>query len=614
MRRIVRYASCLLFLVLAQGARAQVQVGDDLKMNLNGLATVGYQDSYGNQIPSNHSLNYGGEGTLSGSYYNPNFINFTVTPYYNQSKADSNFQSLTDASGVTASANFFTGTRFPGNVNYSYSYNSTGNFGLIGSPNFTTVGTGYGFGIGWSVLLPDWPTFSVNYSQGDGTGNVYGTNEETSSNRHLLNLRSTYQVAGWRLNAQYDHLNIRTKFPMFLGGQLGDNFSNSSGDSYGINGIHRLAWNGSIAITFNHSTYSGASGYSLANEIGNTNYDTNTETMNASFHPTQKLTLFVNQSYTSNLNGFLYQNIANNGGGVPLIQLDTNSNSDLLSAGGTYSITRNLYGQAQMTYYDQTYFGNTYTGSYFTGTVGYNKRILDTFTVAATIIESTNKFENNSLGFIGNLNAYRHFGYWEASANLSYAQNVQSELVTYATSYYNYSARLGRRLGRGRQWTIVYTGNHSGFTQQASAVNKSNGLSSSLALRRLDLTANYIKSSGQALLTSTGIQPIGPTPGLPPQGLIVYDGESYGGGITVTPIPRLYISGNYSHATSDTLSSTILSNNKTDIFYGQVQYRLRKITVLGGYTKFTQAISSAGTPSGSQYSYFIGVTRYFNFF
>jgi hypothetical protein len=99
-----------------------------------------------------------------------------------------------------------------------------------------------------------------------------------------------------------------------------------------------------------------------------------------------------------------------------------------------------------------------------------------------------------------------------------------------------------------------------------------------------------------------------------PEGLIVYNGKSYGGGISLTPIPRLTISGNYSNAMSDTLSNQIFSNNRTNIFYGQFQYRLRKISVLGGYTKFTQGISAAGTPPGSQYSYFVGVTRWFNFF
>jgi len=616
-KRIVPHAACLLLLVLGPlgpAIHGQVQVGDQLRMNMNGLLTGGYTGSYGDSVPSNHSLDFGGDAHLSGSYYNPNFLNFTVDPYYDQSRANSSFQSLTGSSGVNASANFFSGSRFPGYVSYNYTRDSTGTFGLPGSPNFTTIGTGQGFGIGWSALLPDWPTFSASYSQGSGNGTLFGTKEESNSSTHTLNLRSSYQMAGWRLSALYTHLNISSDLPSFLSGEQGNNFSSSGGNSFGVNGIHNLPWHGSIALSFNHSSYSGDYGSTLDQTKGTTDYTTNTETANASFHPTVKLGLFVNQSYTDNLNGFLYQGIINSGGGVPLVQVDSHSDSSTIAAGANYSFTKNLYGQAQITYYDQSYFGQNYNGSYLTGTVGYGKRILNTFTVSASVIESSNKFANNSLGFIGNLNGYRHFGLWELSGGVSYAQNVQTLLVTYTTSYYNYNLNVHRRLGRGMQWTGAFNGNHSGLSQVAGTVNSSAGFSTSLAMRRLTFNANYVQGTGQSVLTSTGIQPLPTTPGLPPEGIIVYNGKSYGAGIALTPIPRLTISGNYSHAMSDTLSSTTFSKNQTDIFYSQMQYRLRKVSVLAGYTKFKQGISAAGTPPGSQYSFFVGVTRWFNFF
>jgi hypothetical protein len=592
--------------------RAQVQVGDDLRMNLNGVLNGGYTASYGDQIPSNHGLDFGGSAVLSGSYYNPNFINFNVNPYYDQSRADSEFQSLTNSSGVIGNANFFTGTRFPGFASYNYTRNSSGTFGLASGPNFTTVGNGQGFGIGWSALLSGWPTFSANYSQGTGDGTVFGTNEESRSATHTLNLRSSYRAAGWLLNAQYSHLNISSNFPSFLNGQPDTNFSSSSGNNYLISGIHNLPWHGSVSLTFNHSTYSGDFGSTLADTTGVSDYTTNTETANFSFRPTVKLGLFVNQNYTSNLNGFIYQNIANSGGGVPLSQLDSTANSSTLSTGAYYNFTKNLYGQAQITYFDQAYFGQTYQGSYLTGTIGYGRRILDTFTFSGSVIESSNKFANNNLGFIANLNAFHRIGLWEVSGGLSYAQNVQTLLVTYTTSYYNYNANVHRRLGRGMQWTGAFTGSHSGFSQEPGTVNSSEGFTTSLAMRRVAFNANYVQSKGQALLTSTGIQPIN-TPGLINVGQIVYNGKSYGAGLSLTPLPRLSISGNYSYATSDTLSNSYFSNNRTEIFYGQLQYRLRKISLLAGYTKFGQAISGVNG-TGNEYSYFIGVTRYFNFF
>jgi hypothetical protein len=611
-KRIAQFTVCLLLLTLAKDVRAQVQVGDDLRMNLNGVLNGGYTASYGNQIPSNHGLDLGGSANLSGSYYNPNFINFNINPYYDQSRADSAFQSLTNSSGVIGDANFFTGSRFPGYASYNYTRNSSGTFGLSTGPNFTTVGNGHGFGVGWSALLPDWPTFSANYSQGSGDGTVFGTNEKSRSSTHTLSLRSTYRVAGWLLNAQYSHLNVSSNFPSFLSGQSDTNFSNSTGNNYLINGIHNLPWHGSVSLAFNHSTYSGDFGSTLADTSEAVSYGTNTETANVNFHPTTRLALYMSQNYTSNLNGFIYQNIANSGGGVPLNQVDSTASSSTLSGGASYNFTKSLYGQGEITYFDQFYFGKSYEGSYLTGTVGYGKRILNTFTFSGSVVESSNKFANNSLGFIANLNGFRRIGLWEVSGGLSYAQNVQTLLVTYTTSYYNYNANVHRRLGRGMQWTGAFTGSHTGFSQDASTVNSSEGVTTSVSVRRVAFNANYIQSRGQALLTSTGIQTIN-TPGLIDVGQIVYNGKSYGAGLSLTPLPRLSISGNYSHATSGTLSNSYLSNNKTDIFYGQMQYRLRKISLLAGYTKFGQAISGASN-AGNQYSYFIGVTRYFNFF
>ena len=614
MKRAWRYVGWLLVLILAQSARAQVQVGDDLRMNLSGTLDGGYSGSYGNQIPSSHGLDFGGSATLVGSYFDPNFLNFTVLPYYNQSRADSNFQSLTDSSGVQSTANLFTGSHYPGSVNFSYARNSTGTFGLIGSPNFTTVGDGYGFGIAWSALIPDKPTLSVSYSQAEGSGTIFGTNDETHSSTHTFTARSTYNLAGWQLTAFDTYLNNSSQIPYFLGGGEGNDYSTTSGNTFGVSGFHSLPWHGAAALSFTRSNYDGNFGNSFENNPESTNYTATNETASFTFHPTLKLGLYLTQNYTDNLNGFFYQNVINGGGGVPILPTSSSSNSSTLNGGATYNFTRDLYGQAQMTYYNQTYFGNSYEGSYFSGTIGYTKRIFDTFTVSATVVDSTNKFADNTLGYILNLNAFRTFGGWEASGNFTYAQNVQTLLVTYTTSYYNYGANLHRSLGRGKQWTASVVGVRSGLTNQPGSETHSESYSTSLALRRFSLTGNYTTSAGTALLTSTGIQPIPPTPGLPQEGLIVYNGTSYGAGVTLNPIPRLTISGTYTHAVSDTISNDVPSNNRTEIFYSQLQYRLRQISVLAGFTKFSQGISASGIIPGNQYSYFIGVTRSFNFF
>jgi len=612
-RRFLQCVGCLAALLAAPAVHAQVQVGDTT-MHMDGTLTGGYSATYGDQIPSSHGLDFGANAQLTGDYYNPNFLNFDIIPYYNRSTSDSTFQSLTDATGLNANVNLFTGSKTPGYVSFAYARNSTGNFGLIGLPNFTTIGSGYSFATGWSLLLPDKPTLSFSYSQGSGGGNVYGTDEESHATTRTLNVHSNYNFAGWNLSAYYQYLGFDSQIPMFLSGESNTDSSSSSGNSIGVNGSHKLPWNGSVGLSFSHSNFSGDYASSFQDYQSSANYSTNLVTGIVSFHPTTKLTLFGNETWTNNLDGFLYQSILNTTGGLPLSQQDSGANSFTTSGGASYQITNDLFSQAQITYFQQSYYGNTYTGSFASGTLGYKKRIFDIFSVSASVVDSANKFTNNNLGFIVNVNAFHAFGDWLASGNFNYAQNVQTLLVTYTTSYYNYSGNVHRRLGRGKQVTFAYNGSHSGLNQDKGSYTYSNSGSASLALRRVTFGANYTQSSGLSILTSTGIQPLPPTPGLPPLGQIVYNGTSYGANVGVTPVARLSLSASYSHAVSHTLANDIYSKNRTEIFYAQLQYRLRRVNVFAGYTKFTQGISAAGTPPGSTNSYFIGVSRWLSFF
>ena len=209
----------LTVLVMAQIAAAQLNVGENTKLNAGALLSFGYSGAYGDQIPSNHGLTFGLDGKFSGYYYSPNFISFNATPYYNQSRANSNFQSITGASGVNGTADFFSASNFPGSVSYHYDANSTGTIGLVGQPNFTTYGKSQGFGVTWSALLPNLPTLTVGYSQGTGHSTIFGTSDEANSDTRLFNVHSNYDVAGFRLNAYFDRNSLDSKFPEFLAGQ-----------------------------------------------------------------------------------------------------------------------------------------------------------------------------------------------------------------------------------------------------------------------------------------------------------------------------------------------------------------------------------------------------------
>lgn len=609
--RLVQYAG-IFALAIASPVLAQVQVGDNVHLNASGLADAGYSGTYGNMIPSSHGLDFGLNGALTGDYFNPNFLSFTVTPYYNQSRADSDFQSLSDASGVAASANIFGASRFPGSVSYHYDYNSTGTFGLASVPNFTTQGTGHGFSINWSALFPDWPTLSVGYSQGSGHNTLYGTDQESTGENKTFNLHSGYKVSGFLLNAYYDHNSFDTSFPQFLSNGS-SNLSDTAAQDYGIGATHNLPMHGSFYANFNRSS-ADSSYLTGAQQTSSNTYTTDSENSGVSFHPTNKLSLFATENFTDNLAGSLEQALISSGITSQNISLGSSSHSVNFGGGATYQLAKYLTAEAQATHYEQYYFGNSISGTYASGTLDYGRRLLDMFTLSGSVIDNASNGSDNSLGFMGNVNYFHRFGAWETSGNFSYAQNVQTLLITYTTSSYNYSVRLRHPLPFHIMWISAFNGSHSGLTNQPGSTDHAESYTTSLSMRRLALTGNYSKGTGNSILGSSGLVVVQPTPGLPLSDLILYGSTTYGGGITVTPLNRLSVSGTYNRAISNTLGIS-QSHNDTGIFNAQLQYRLRRISVLGGWTQYSQGISAiAGGPPARTSAFFLGISRWFNIF
>jgi hypothetical protein len=191
---------------------------------------------------------------------------------------------------------------------------------------------------------------------------------------------------------------------------------------------------------------------------------------------------------------------------------------------------------------------------------------------------------------------------------------VQSLLVTETTSYYNYNANIHRKFSPRVQWTAAFNGSRQGLSSNKNSSSGSEGFSTSLSLNQVALSAQYLTGSGDSILTSNGIVPLPPIPGEPPANVINYNAKSYGGSIAWTPIRRMVLSGTFTKSLSDTLSNGIYSKNNTEIIYSQLQYRLRRISLLAGYTRFTQGISATGVPPGTVTSYYGGISRWFDFF
>ena len=190
----------VVLVLMALPVAAQLKVGE-VSSKLNGTVSAGYTADSGNLTASDHGWTVGGMANLSGSYYNPNFLSFSVSPYLNQSRSNSNFQSISDASGVNANVNLFNGTVFPGNLSYSKEYNSDGSYNVPGLANYVTHGNSDAFGVGWSASVPKLPSLMADFEKGSSSYSVYGTNDQGSSSFHSFNVRSGYHIDGFNMGA-----------------------------------------------------------------------------------------------------------------------------------------------------------------------------------------------------------------------------------------------------------------------------------------------------------------------------------------------------------------------------------------------------------------------------
>ena len=477
-------------LIFALRATGQVQAGD-LSMNMSGVVSAGYNGEYGNTIGSSHGLDLGGSGTLTGSFYDPNFLNFNFSPYYNQSRANSNFQSIFQTSGFNLTSGIFSGSHFPGSINYARAYSSQGSFGVPGLANFTTHGNSDTFGINWSELIPDKPSLSFGYQKGTNDYSLFGTDQNGTTQFQGFNVRSGYRLEGFNLGAYYSRSTSDSTLPELFGSTLQETNSNSNTNSFGFSAGHALPFHGSLSTSFNRSEInSDYLGYKFDGTIDTVN-------VTAGLQPTNKLHFQASTSYTDNLSGTLYQAIVPTSTGPTSLATSSSStsSSDVFNSNSqsshawdmigsaSYAFLPNLQSQVFGERREQTYLGQAYGANSVGGGLSYG-RVLFGGSFNSSVSASDNTSDNsstNSLGLNTSVGYNRSIGRWNAGGNFSYAQNMQTLLVMYTTSYYSYSASLRRSFGANFSWSGTAGGSRTGLTRVQGTASDSQSYSTGLS-------------------------------------------------------------------------------------------------------------------------------------
>ncbi|MBZ5723012.1 MAG: hypothetical protein LAO03_21950 [Acidobacteriia bacterium] len=604
--RKIRQVGALALLGCAMSAQAQVAVGDNLNMTLNGDVAIGYSGDFGNN-GSGHGLYGAGTGQLSGYFYQPNFLSFNIRPFYNRNQDNSSYTSVLRDTGVDASANIFGGSHFPGSVSYSKSFVNGSQFGIPGTTGLIADSSTRTFSVTWSELLPNLPSLTATFGDTSSSSSIQGDAGTTDSASRTFNLLSNYKIDGWGLTGFLTHQNFSVTLPSFLSPT--NSRSESSGTSYGVSATHPLPFSGTFLAGYNRTNYSSETGTYLNNG------STDTAETTVAFQPTGRFTVSGQVRYTGNLIGALQQSFFP-GGPPPLPTNDVTSHGISLNTFGTYNLGHGFILIGYVNRQTETFEGidSSSTRAGGTLTYSYSRPLFGMLYVSFGMVNNASNTGGGSLGYVGNVSLKRQLGRWQLDTDFSYAQNVQTIINSYTTSNYSYGAMVRRKFGTNSNWTASYRGIQTGLTQLPGYSNRADNFITILTRGRYAISGSYAKSHGTALLSTAGVlTPTALAPLIGPD-QAVYDGTAYGAGLSVTPLKRMIININWYRTRSDTLTATTFSVNNSERYYGQMQYNLRKLSFRAGYWRVYQGIGATGLPPTTRNTYYFNISRWFNIF
>jgi hypothetical protein len=604
--RISPKSSWLLIAVLlcAATGRAQVEIGDNLKMNLNGTLGVGYNGAFGNgDLDSSHSQGFTGTADLTGYYFNRNFLSFQLRPYYDRNQANTESQSITRSTGFGGSVNLFGGSHFPGSISYGKDFSSSSEFRIAGVPSIAADSSGQNFSINWSALVPKLPTLSASYSIGSSKASYLESLESESSSRNL-SLNSGYQILGFQLHGNLTHITNSSTTPLFLTSET--LHSGGTGTSYSVSAQHSLPLRGGIGLAWSHSNFTNDDG----SEWGSTSYSAS-----ASFTPWRRFSVYQNASYVTDLAAAFSQSVLN--GAVPeKLRAEHDSAGVTYSAGASYLLGRGLTVGGHLTHRLQWYSGTRYEDTQYGGNLNFNhsSRLFGFLYFGFGLVDTASKVGNEGLGFNANVGMSRKFGHWDTSADFTYSQNVQTLVAIATTSSYNYGVSTRRKINADLNWGGAFRSSHSGIVMQEGSGNRAESFSSSLHWRKYNVGGSYSQSSGTAVFTSTGELTASPLAPLITTDFMLFNARSMAVSGSTTLFRRMSVGGGYARFKSSTTRIGVGTSNTGDRYNVRAEYRLRKFSLIGGFNRSMQEVSSV--PDGPRLvnSYYVSFSRWFNVF
>jgi hypothetical protein len=611
------YKTIGLLLLLASCAFAQLQIGDNTTLKANATAGVGWTGTYdGNDL---NSLTYGFAGTLAGDYYDERFLNWSISPYLNQSRLNSNFYSTSSASGVSALANFLSNSRTPMQFTYERDHNAEGTFNVPGSTgSYRTVGDGQAVGVTAAYLPEDWPSIQGSFSHSGSSYEIIGNPGGGSAHSTAFGLSSAYDLYDTKLSASYTKSFSSSESPL-LGQQGGTLKTDSNQDSLQFGANRRLSSWSTGSFNFGRSHLN-------ADYVGartDATFDTLSGLLSA--QATKRLSFNFHVNYNSNLSAQFLSDVLNGGKAGNGETRGLSFTSNYLNYGVTsgYSITRDLTATGSINHQVQGQpgfpdtsstimnTGITWSHQVLGGSFGAHYGIAHYF--SPLLVRTNDQAVTKDSTFTGQNAAVsygRSFLGFATSGSFSYGRSLTTLLVGYVQNNYSANGSVSRNV---KNWNVAVSSSYSNAHIENITITDSsnNSYAASLSHKSLGLSANYSRGHGSGLQVGNNIIP-NPVPGDFP--LVLFSGESYGGGLSYRPVRRWTISSTFTKLKYNTLNLGQNSHNTSEQFFLRSDYHFRQMFFNFGYSHLTQGFGVGPVRPATIDTVFFGVSRRFDIF
>lgn len=617
-------------------ASAQVQVLPEMPITASGSVSTAYVHS--NTEGGLDTLNLGLTGDINGYYYNPNFLQFQVSPYYDLGREFSETEFVTGGKGVGATANVFAGSSFPLSISYHRAKTSEATYNLLGSPGgIGGDGTSQDFSVNWTLRLRRLPTLQLAYLKNDGDFTVLGTDARGDSHGAGYSISSTYSLLGFALVASYDSNNLAQMLPdLFTSGGASSIDTKQKNLRFGIN---RNLW---------HSSYFDASASrahwtsDATGKLEDRTFDSASVGINT--RVTSEFSTSAHVNYSSDLTGMRIASLlsgsqpADTGGLFPFaLTSESRFKTLIYSEGASYSPGHGFRFQAsaqQGTGSDTS--GSTTDTSTINGQVNYMRQLFGgslsasygfgladtTFQLnnaaALSTVSGATSWSGTTIGHSGTL-AYSHQvgARWGYTGSFHYSDSDSEGNLLLNTR--SFGGELGIK-SRIFGWNL--TGDVRVDKIEVAALTSTDSLQKSfrvgLAKGPLSIAASQQFTSGFSIVTATGLRfvPVSDQVAIGNSlGNLITPTSSRASSLTATYVAskRLEFDANWMRTSYGTILASGDRYGLNDQLDFAVKYRFRQLDCRAGYRRYFQQFSGVLSDFNAQTVYF-QVSRRFRVF